>query len=166
MEKKTANSIYGFRADSLAGLPVPLDRFEGQVLLIVNTASKCGFTPQYKGLEEIQQQFKDRGMTVLGFPCNQFGAQEPGTASDIGAFCETNFGVSFPMFAKIDVNGDLAHPLYQELKRQAPGLLGTKAIKWNFTKFLVKQDGTVYKRYAPSTAPAAVIADIEKLLTR
>jgi glutathione peroxidase len=160
------NSIYDFQADSLAGQPVQLDRFKGQVLLIVNTASKCGFTPQYKGLEDLQQQFKQRGLTVLGFPCNQFGAQEPGTASDIGAFCETNFGVSFPLFAKIDVNGEHTHPLYAELKRQAPGLLGTRAIKWNFTKFLIKKDGTVYKRYAPGTKPAALAADIEKLLSQ
>jgi glutathione peroxidase len=160
------NSIYDFRADSLTGLPVQLDQFKGQVLLIVNTASKCGFTPQYQGLEELQQQFKDRGVTVLGFPCNQFGSQEPGTADDIGAFCQQNFGVSFPMFAKIEVNGALTHPLYQELKRQAPGLLGTRAIKWNFTKFLIKKDGTVYKRYAPSTKPAALAADIEKLLAQ
>lgn len=164
--KPTANSIYDFQADSLGGQPVPLDQFKGQVLLIVNTASKCGFTPQYKDLEALQRQFKDQGVTVLGFPCNQFGAQEPGTADDIGAFCEQNYGVSFPMFAKIDVNGEHTHPLYTELKRQAPGLLGTKAVKWNFTKFLVRKDGTVYKRYAPGTKPAALTADIEKLLAQ
>ena len=160
------NSIYDFHADSLTGQPVQLDQFKGQVLLIVNTASKCGFTPQYKGLEDLQQQFGERGLAVLGFPCNQFGAQEPGSAHDIGAFCEQNFGVSFPMFAKIDVNGEHTHPLYAELKRQAPGLLGTRAIKWNFTKFLIKKDGTVYKRYAPGTKPAALAADIDKLLAQ
>nr|WP_034329156.1 glutathione peroxidase [Herbaspirillum sp. B39] len=129
-----------------------------------NTASKCGFTPQYNGLEAIHRQFHARGLEVMGFPCNQFGAQEPGNAEEIGAFCEKNYGVSFPLFAKIDVNGDQADPLYQYLKKEAPGLLGSKAIKWNFTKFLVRRDGTVFKRYAPQTRPEEMISDIETLL--
>jgi glutathione peroxidase len=134
------------------------------VLLIVNTASKCGFTPQYEGLEKVYDQFKDKGVAVLGFPCNQFGSQEPGSADDIGAFCQKNYGVNFPMFAKIDVNGSDAHPLYQYLKSEGRGILGSEAIKWNFTKFLVKKDGTVFKRYAPTTKPEEMVGDIEKLL--
>lgn len=157
-------SVYDFKAKSLDGKPVDLKRYRGKVLLIVNTASNCGFTPQYKGLEEVYQQFKDKGVEVLGFPCNQFGAQEPGTADEIGAFCEKNYGVTFPLFEKIDVNGDDAHPLYKYLKSAAPGLLGSEMIKWNFTKFLVKKDGTVCKRYAPQTAPKELMKDIEKLL--
>ncbi|HJV53074.1 MAG TPA: glutathione peroxidase [Noviherbaspirillum sp.] len=157
-------SVYDFQARSLDGKPIDLKQYRGKVLLIVNTASNCGFTPQYKGLEEVYQQFKDKGVEVLGFPCNQFGAQEPGTAEEIGAFCERNFGVTFPLFEKIDVNGDDAHPLYKHLKSAAPGLLGSEMIKWNFTKFLVKKDGTVYKRYAPQTAPKELMRDIEKLL--
>jgi glutathione peroxidase len=158
------STLYDITADSLAGTPVDLGRYKGRVLLIVNTASNCGFTPQYKGLEAVYQQFKDKGVTVLGFPCNQFGAQEPGQADEIGAFCERNYGVTFPLFAKIDVNGDHAHPLFQKLKKDAPGILGTEAIKWNFTKFLIRKDGTVHDRYAPSTKPEDLIADIEKLL--
>ncbi len=158
------NDIYGFKADSLGGAPVDLAQYRGKVLLIVNTASECGFTPQYKGLEAVYQQFKDKGVEVLGFPCNQFGRQEPGSADEIGAFCEKNYGVTFPLFAKIDVNGDNAHPLFRHLKSEAPGIMGTEAIKWNFTKFLVKKDGTVYKRYAPRTEPKELMADIEKLL--
>ncbi|MGH8807245.1 MAG: glutathione peroxidase [Noviherbaspirillum sp.] len=157
-------TIYDFNADSLRGAPVDLARYRGKVLLIVNTASDCGFTPQYKGLEAVYQQFKDKGVEVLGFPCNQFGKQEPGSADEIGAFCERNYGVSFPLFAKIDVNGDDAHPLFKHLKSEAPGLMGTEAIKWNFTKFLVKKDGTVFKRYAPQTEPKELLKDIEKLL--
>ncbi|MES2070229.1 MAG: glutathione peroxidase [Pseudomonadota bacterium] len=153
-----------FTANSLQGKPVDLKQYQGKVVLIVNTASNCGFTPQYKGLEAVYQQFKDKGIEVLGFPCNQFLHQEPGTADEIGAFCEKNYGVSFPLFEKIDVNGSNAHPLYQHLKAKAPGLLGSEAIKWNFTKFLVKKDGSVYKRYAPATTPQEMIADIEKLL--
>jgi glutathione peroxidase len=159
-----ANTIFDISADSLSGQPVNLSQYQGQVLLIVNTASKCGFTPQYKGLEAVYQQFKDKGVTVLGFPCNQFGAQEPGQAEEIGAFCEKNYGVTFPLFAKIDVNGDQAHPLFKQLKKDAPGILGTEAIKWNFTKFLIRKDGTVFNRYAPATKPEELIADIEKLL--
>ena len=158
------STIFDITADSLTGAPVDLRQYQGQVLLIVNTASKCGFTPQYKGLEQVYQQFKDKGVTVLGFPCNQFGAQEPGQADEIGAFCEKNYGVTFPLFAKIDVNGDRAHPLFAKLKKDAPGILGTEAIKWNFTKFLIRKDGTVFNRYAPATKPEDLIADIEKLL--
>ncbi|MDC8759767.1 glutathione peroxidase [Janthinobacterium fluminis] len=159
-----ANTIYDFSADSLAGPPVDLAAYRGKVVLIVNTASQCGFTPQYQGLEQVYQQFKDRGAVVLGFPCNQFGAQEPGTAEEIASFCEKKFGVTFPLFAKIDVNGGATHPLFASLKKQARGVLGTEAIKWNFTKFLVRKDGTVYQRYAPTTAPAELVADIEALL--
>ena len=157
-------STLDFKAADITGAPVDLAQYKGKVLLIVNTASKCGFTPQYKGLEEVYQQFKDQGAVVLGFPCNQFGSQEPGGEAEIGDFCEKNFGVSFPLFAKVDVNGEHAHPLFQHLKKAAPGLLGTEAIKWNFTKFLIKKDGKVYKRYAPSTTPQELVGDIEKLL--
>ena len=157
-------TIFDISADSLTGAPVDLRQYQGQVLLIVNTASKCGFTPQYKGLEQVYQQFKDKGVTVLGFPCNQFGAQEPGQADEIGAFCEKDYGVTFPLFAKIDVNCEHAHPLFVKLKKDAPGILGTEAIKWNFTKFLIRKDGTVFNRYAPATKPEELIADIEKLL--
>jgi glutathione peroxidase len=158
------SSIYDFSADSLSGTPVNLEQYRGKVLLIVNTASECGFTPQYKGLEALYRQFRDKGVEVLGFPCNQFGKQEPGTAEQISTFCTENYAVSFPLFSKIDVNGTDAHPLYRHLKNKAPGVLGTEAIKWNFTKFLVKKDGTVYKRYAPQTKPEEITADIEKLL--
>lgn len=156
--------IYDFKVDSLGGAPVDLGQYRGKVLLIVNTASNCGHTHQYKGLEAIHKQFKDKGVEVLGFPCNQFGEQEPGSADEIGAFCEKNYGVTFPMFAKIDVNGDGAHPLFEHLKSKASGILGTESIKWNFTKFLVKKDGTVYKRYAPRTLPEELVGDIERLL--
>jgi glutathione peroxidase len=158
------SKVYDFKANSLAGVPVDLAQFNGKVLLIANTASKCGFTPQYKGLEAVYQQFKDQGVDVLGFPCNQFGGQEPGDAEEIGAFCEKNYGVTFPLFTKIDVNGDHADPLFKYLKHAAPGLLGSEGIKWNFTKFLVKKDGTVYKRYAPQTKPEDLVDDIRKLL--
>jgi glutathione peroxidase len=157
-------SIYDITADSLTGQPVNLAQYKGKVMLIVNTASKCGFTPQYKGLEEVYEQFQDKGVVVLGFPCNQFLSQEPGGADEIGAFCEKNYGVTFPMFAKIDVNGDGTHPLFKQLKKEAPGMLGIEAIKWNFTKFLVRKDGSVYKRYAPATKPEEMVGDIEKLL--
>ncbi len=157
-------STFDFKAEDISGKPVDLSQYKGQVLLIVNTASKCGFTPQYKGLEKVYEQFKDKGAVVLGFPCNQFGGQEPEGEAEIGAFCEKNFGVTFPLFSKVDVNGGGAHPLFQHLKKAAPGLLGTEAIKWNFTKFLIKKDGSVYKRYAPSTAPEELVGDIEKLL--
>ncbi len=157
-------TIFDFNARSLDGKPVDLKTYRGKVLLIVNTASNCGFTPQYKGLEQVYEQFRDKGVEVLGFPCNQFGAQEPGTADEIGAFCEKNYGVTFPLFEKIDVNGANAHPLFKHLKSEARGVMGTEAIKWNFTKFLVRKDGTVYKRYAPQTEPKELMRDIEKLL--
>jgi glutathione peroxidase len=157
-------TIHDFTANSLIGTPVDLAQYRGKVVLIVNTASECGFTPQYKGLEELYREFKDKGVEVLGFPCNQFGKQEPGSAEEIGAFCKQNYGVSFPMFAKIDVNGDKAHPLYKFLKDEKPGILGIEAIKWNFTKFLIRKDGTVFKRYAPQTAPKELVGDVEKLL--
>jgi glutathione peroxidase len=157
-------TAYDFEAKSLDGKPVQLQDFKGKALLIVNTASKCGFTPQYQGLEEIYKRFRDRGLIVLGFPCNQFGAQEPGTADEIGAFCEKNYGVSFPMFEKIDVNGDTTHPLYKWLKDEAPGVLGSKGIKWNFTKFLVDRNGQVKERYAPTTKPEDLTGDIEAVL--
>ena len=156
-------SIYDFSATSLAGEDTPIKRFEGKVLLIVNTASACGFTPQYKGLEALQQKYGARGFSVLGFPCNQFGRQEPGSAAEIGQFCSSNYAVSFPMFDKIDVNGDNAHPLYQYLKGEKSGLLGS-AIKWNFTKFLIDRSGKVVGRSAPTTTPEALTKDIEALL--
>ncbi|WP_341209256.1 glutathione peroxidase [uncultured Sphingomonas sp.] len=146
------------------GAPVPLDRWRGQVLLIVNTASKCGFTPQYEGLEALHRRFADRGFAVLSFPCNQFGAQEPGDAAEIASFCSLTYDVTFPVFAKIDVNGAQAAPLFERLKADAPGVLGTKAIKWNFTKFLVDREGQVVRRYAPTTKPEEITADIEALL--
>ena len=157
-------SIYDLAATTLSGDQVKLSEFRGKVLLIVNTASHCGFTGQYEGLEALYRQYKDQGLVVLGFPCNQFGAQEPGTADEIGAFCEKNYSVSFPMFDKIEVNGPNAHPLYQLLKNQAPGLLGTEGIKWNFTKFLVGRDGKVHGRYAPTTRPAELDSDVKDLL--
>jgi glutathione peroxidase len=156
-------SIYDFTAKSLAGEEVPLRRFEGQVLLIVNTASACGFTPQYKGLEALQKAYGPRGLSVLGFPCNQFGRQEPGDAAQIQKFCASNYSVSFPMFDKIDVNGDYAHPLYQYLKGEKSGLLGP-SIKWNFTKFLIDRSGRVVARHAPTTTPEALTREIEALL--
>ena len=157
-------SIYDFDALAIDGSTVPLARFQGQPLLIVNTASACGFTPQFAGLEELHRTYGPRGLQVLGFPCNQFGRQDPGSNDEIGAFCQKNYGVSFPMMAKIDVNGDGAHPLYQWLTREAPGLLGSKAIKWNFTKFLVGRDGRVIRRYAPLDRPESLVGDIEKAL--
>jgi glutathione peroxidase len=157
-------SALDFTAERLQGGTIDLKQYLGKVVLIVNTASNCGFTPQYHGLEEVYEQFKEKGFEVLGFPCNQFGHQEPGTSDEIGSFCEKNYGVSFPLFTKIDVNGENTHPLYQHLKSKAPGLLGSEAIKWNFTKFLIKKDGSVYKRYAPQTTPKELVSDIEKLL--
>jgi glutathione peroxidase len=157
-------SAHDFNATSLDGKPVPLKEFAGKVMLIVNTASKCGFTPQYEGLEALYQKYRDRGLVVLGFPCNQFGAQEPGSAAEIGSFCEKNYGVSFPMFEKIDVNGDATHPLYQWLKKRARGLLGSERIKWNFTKFLLDRQGNPIERYAPVKKPEDLAKDIEALL--
>ena len=157
-------SIYDFSVDDIHGKKVKLDRFRDRVLLIVNTASKCGFTPQYKGLEALYEKLHGKGLEILGFPCNQFGAQEPGTAEEIESFCEINYGVTFPLFAKIDVNGDAAAPLYKFLKAEKPGLLGSEAIKWNFTKFLVDRDGKPLKRYAPNDTPESLAGDIEKAL--
>jgi glutathione peroxidase len=158
------SDLYGFSANTLDGKPLALDAFRGKVALIVNTASACGFTPQYADLEALHQRFAAKGLAVLGFPCNQFGAQEPGDAAAIGAFCRKNYGVSFQMFDKIEVNGDGAHPLYKWLTSSAPGILGTEAVKWNFTKFLVGRDGEVVKRYAPQTSPKELVPDIESLL--
>ena len=157
-------SIYQFNAVNNRGEQVSLEQYQGKVLLIANTASKCGFTPQYQGLNELYQDFENKGVVVLAFPCNQFGAQEPGDDAQISEFCELNYGVSFPVMTKVDVNGADAHPLFSYLKQQAPGVLGSKAIKWNFTKFLVDQQGQVVKRYAPTTKPEAIRADIEQLL--
>jgi glutathione peroxidase len=157
-------NVFDFQATSLDGKPVDLGQYRGKVLLIVNTASKCGFTPQYQGLETLYRELHPRGLEVLGFPCNQFGGQEPGSEAEIGAFCEKNYGVNFPLFAKVDVNGDAAHPLFQHLKQAAPGVLGTEGIKWNFTKFLVGRDGAVLHRYAPQTKPEDIAGDVEKAL--
>ena len=157
-------NAFDFSATTLEGRTLDLATHQGQVLLIVNTASACGFTPQLAGLEQLHQRYADKGLVVLGFPCNQFARQEPGSAQDIANFCERNFGVSFQMMAKIEVNGAGAHPLYQWLKQQAPGLLGTQAIKWNFTKILVGRDGQVLQRFAPQTPPAKLSAAIEQAL--
>ena len=157
-------SIDDFEALAIDGQPVALSAYKGQVMLIVNTASACGFTPQFAGLEQLHQGYAAQGLTLLGFPCNQFGSQDPGSNEDIGAFCQRNFGVSFTMMEKIKVNGDGAHPLYQWLTAEAPGILGSKAIKWNFTKFLVGKDGRVIKRYAPQDAPQKIAQDIEAAL--
>jgi glutathione peroxidase len=158
-------NVYDFSAWTLNGHEKALADFEGKVLLIVNTASKCGFTPQYRGLEALYEQYRARGFEVLGFPCNQFLHQEPDTGSEIQDFCERNFGVTFPLFEKIDVNGINAHPLYQYLTKAAPGFLGLEAIKWNFTKFLINRSGIPVKRYAPATPPEKIAVDIEALLT-
>jgi glutathione peroxidase len=161
-------NVYQFSALSVDGHEVPLAQYKDKVLVIVNTASKCGFTPQYAGLETLYQQYKDRGVVVLGFPSNQFGAQEPGTEAEIAQFCELNYGVSFPIFAKIEVNGPNAHPLYKFLKKEQSGILGAiglDSIKWNFTKFLVDRDGNVVDRFASSTAPAELAPALDKLLS-
>jgi glutathione peroxidase len=159
-----AASIYDFTAPRLGGGQLRLDEFKGKALLIVNTASECGFTPQYAGLEKLYQGFKDKGLVVLGFPCNQFGQQEPGDAATIADFCQSNYGVTFPMADKIEVNGEGTHPLYAYLKARAPGVLGSESIKWNFTKFLVDRNGQVVGRYAPATKPEDLEAEIEPLL--
>jgi glutathione peroxidase len=156
--------LYQFTARSLTGEAIGFEQYRGQVLLIVNTASECGFTPQYAGLQALHERYAERGLRVLGFPCNQFGHQEPGSSDTIGSFCSRNYGVSFPMFEKIEVNGDDAHPLYRYLKAEHPGLLGLESIKWNFTKFLVDRNGHVVERYAPTTKPEAIAAEIEALL--
>ncbi|WP_287924228.1 glutathione peroxidase [Diaphorobacter sp.] len=157
-------TVYDFDAQAIDGSTVPLRQYAGKVLLIVNTASACGFTPQFGGLEALHQQYGGQGLVVLGFPCNQFAGQDPGSNDDIARFCQRNYGVSFPMMAKIEVNGDGASPLYRWLAAEAPGLLGSKAIKWNFTKFLVGKDGQVLRRYAPQDAPAKLAGDIEAAL--
>jgi len=157
-------SVHSFTAKTIQGYEMRLDQYAGKVLLIVNTASQCGFTPQYRELQELYDRFKERGFVILGFPCNQFGGQEPGTAPEIQQFCERNYGVQFPMFEKVEVKGKHAHPLFAYLSEQAPGILGTKAIKWNFTKFLVNRGGEVVRRYAPNTAPLTLIRDVESLL--
>ncbi|ADG10443.1 glutathione peroxidase [Caulobacter segnis] len=157
-------SVYDYSAKTLDGQDASLAEYRGQVLLIVNTASKCGFTPQYEGLEQLWRTYKDRGFTILAFPCNQFGAQEPGDASEIANFCSLTYDVTFPVMSKIDVNGGDAHPLYKFLKKEQKGLLGTEAIKWNFTKFLIGRDGEVVERFAPTTKPEDLTAAIEALL--
>lgn len=158
------DSIYELTVKNAQGQDVPLQNYKGKVLLIVNVASKCGFTPQYKGLETLFQDYKDQGLEILGFPCNQFGFQEPGSNDDIQSFCKMNYDVSFPVLAKVDVNGKEADPLYQFLKSKASGVFGTEAIKWNFTKFLVDREGRVLNRYAPNTEPKDIAADIRKAL--
>ena len=158
------SSVYDFEALSIDGKPAHLSTQRGKVMLIVNTASACGFTPQFGGLETLWEQYRDRGFTVIGFPSNEFGSQDPGSNDEIASFCQVNYGVSFPMMAKVDVNGDGAHPLWKFLKAEAPGLLGTQTVKWNFTKFLVGRDGKVIKRYAPQTKPEEIAGDIEKAL--
>jgi glutathione peroxidase len=157
-------SIYDFSVEDIHRKERKLDQYKDKVVLIVNVASKCGFTPQYKGLEALYEKLHSCGLEVLGFPCNQFGAQEPGNETEIAQFCDLNYGVTFPLFAKIDVNGSTAAPLYQYLKKAKPGLLGSEAIKWNFTKFLVDRKGNVVERYAPNVEPQAIAGDIEKLL--
>lgn len=157
-------SIYDFSANTLDGREQHLADYRGEVLLIVNTASQCGFTPQYEGLERLYRNYRERGLVVLGFPCNQFGGQEPGDAAEIASFCTTSYAVSFPLFAKIEVNGDDAHPLYRFLKEEKPGLLGTEGIKWNFTKFLVDRNGAVVDRFAPAVKPDDLRPAIEALL--
>ncbi|HUB64228.1 MAG TPA: glutathione peroxidase [Methylocella sp.] len=158
------STVYDFTARNLEGRETPLSEFSGRVLLVVNTASKCGFTPQYEGLEALYRKYHAQGFAVLGFPCNQFGGQEPGDAADIAKFCSLSYHVTFPMFGKIDVNGDAAHPLYRFLKGEAKGALGTEAIKWNFTKFLIDRTGKVAARFAPTVTPDVLEEDIEKLL--
>ena len=162
--KNMSVNVYEFSAKALDGKDIALSSYKGDVILIVNTASQCGFTPQYKGLEELHKKYKDRGLKVLGFPCNQFGNQEPGDSAQISSFCKKNYGVDFQMFEKIEVNGSGAHPLYKYLTASAPGALGTEAIKWNFTKFLIDRNGKIVKRYAPNVDPAQIAADIDKAL--
>lgn len=159
-------TLYQFEAERLEGGVQSLADYQGKVLLVVNTASKCGFTPQFGGLEKLYQQYKDQGLVILGFPCNQFGGQDPGSNDQIGEYCQRNYGVSFPMFAKIDVKGPEAHAIYRYLTREAKGILGTQSIKWNFTKFLVSKDGKVVNRYAPTTKPEDIAVDIEQLLAQ
>jgi len=159
-----SNSVYGFSCTTTGGEKKSLEDYSGKVLLVVNTASKCGFTPQFEGLEALYQEYKDQGLMILGFPCNQFGKQDPGSNDEIMEFCQLNYGVSFPMFGKIEVNGAGADPLFKFLKKEAPGALGTQGIKWNFTKFLIDASGNVVRRYAPKDTPKAIAKDIEGLL--
>ena len=158
------SSVYEFSAKTIDGADQKIDAYKGKAMLIVNVASKCGFTPQYKGLEELYEKFRDQGLVVLGFPCDQFGHQEPGDEAEIKNFCSLTYDVKFPMFAKVDVNGANAHPLYKYLKKEAKGLLGTEGIKWNFTKFLIDKSGKVVKRYAPTDTPAGMEKDVGALL--
>lgn len=158
------SNVYDFEAESMSGTKKSLADYRGQVLLVVNTASKCGFTPQFEGLEKLYKKYKDKGLTILGFPCNQFGKQDPGSNGEIQEFCQLNYGVSFPMHAKVEVNGDNTHPLFTHLKEAAPGVMGTKKIKWNFTKFLIDREGNVVERFAPATAPEKIEDKIQSLL--
>ncbi|MBO9129539.1 glutathione peroxidase [Bacillus sp. 165] len=157
-------SAYHFKVKKIQGEEVSLEQYEGKALVIVNVASKCGFTPQYQSLQALYEEYKDRGLVILGFPCNQFMNQEPGTNEEISSFCQMNYGVTFPVFAKVDVNGSNAHPLFQYLCKEAPGLLGSKAVKWNFTKFLVDRNGNVVERFAPKTSPEDMRSAIESVL--
>ncbi|MBF6632343.1 MAG: glutathione peroxidase [Comamonas sp.] len=159
-------SFYDFSAPDIAGIPQAMSQFAGKVVLVVNTASACGFTPQLSGLQQLHERYAAQGLAVLGFPCNQFGQQDKGSNTEIGSFCQRNYGVAFPMMAKVEVNGSQAHPLFAWLKAQAPGLLGTQMVKWNFTKFLIARDGQVIQRYAPNTAPASIASDIEAALAQ
>ena len=158
------DTVYGFSCQTGSGESKSLEEYRGKVLLVVNTASKCGFTPQFEGLERLYEGYKDQGLMILGFPCNQFGRQDPGSNDEIQEFCQLNYGVSFPMFGKVEVNGGSADPLFKHLKKAAPGAMGTEGIKWNFTKFLINRDGEVIKRYAPATKPDDIAADVEALL--
>lgn len=163
-DSQMTDTIYQFEADDIKGRPTKMSEFKDKVLLIVNTASKCGFTPQYEGLEKLQQDYADKGFSVLGFPCNQFGKQEPGDEQAIQSFCDLNFSTSFPLFKKIDINGKNAPPLFDYLKSNAPGILGTQSVKWNFTKFLINRNGKVIKRFAPNDKPQNIAKQIEELL--
>ena len=158
------SNVYDFEATTISGEAKKLEQYKGKVLLVVNTASKCGLTPQFKGLEDLHKKYQDKGLQIIGFPCNQFGQQDPGSNDEIQEFCQMNYGVSFPMFAKIDVNGDDTHPLYQHLKSEAPGVLGSQKIKWNFTKFLINKNGEVIKRFAPATKPEKLESAIKAAL--
>ena len=161
---QTMENIYSFKAKSLDGKEIDLSQYKGQVLLVVNTASHCGFTPQYTGLEELNKKYSSKGLAILGFPCNQFGAQEPGNSEEIASFCQKNYGVDFQMFEKVDVNGPKADPIYKYLTSAAPGIAGTEGIKWNFTKFLIDREGKIIGRFAPNVKPETLAGDIEKLL--
>lgn len=158
------STVYDFEAESIGGQKKSLEDYRGQVILVVNTASKCGFTPQFEGLEKLYKNYKDKGLTILGFPCNQFGKQDPGANGEIQEFCQLNYGVSFPMHAKVEVNGDNTHPLFAYLKEEAPGVMGTKKIKWNFTKFLIDRNGKVIDRFAPATTPEKIEERIKAIL--